>query len=107
MRFLLIIFILIIFSSIADDDFKSFEEKSIEMKCLADNGKVSFWRYENDKLFMDLMSFEIDGQMVQKKNNQNVFLIKLPDQMMEFYINFENKQLVSKILGMKIKINCT
>lgn len=76
------------------------------MKCIADNREASFWRYQNSKLSMDLMSFEIDGQMVQEKNNQNVFLIKLPDQMMEFYVNFENKKLISKIFGMKSEINC-
>ena len=89
------------------DPFRKFNQPIISMKCLTENGIMSF-QLKDDFLYFDGLPLPFDGKNIirNKSRNQVLWKDETSGYLLEFFIDFDKKRLRTSMLGMEEEIIC-
>ena len=89
------------------DQFEKYEN-SIEMTCINEKGQTSLWESIDESVLSDGIPLKSIAESYTKKKSEEKYIIitDAENLSIEWYVDFDNKEVKMEMFGMKYQMRC-
>ena len=89
------------------DQFEKYEN-SIEMTCISEEGQTSLWESIDESVLSDGIPLKSIAESYTKKKSEEKYIIIMDNDglKIEWYVDFDNKEVKMDMGGMKVQMRC-